>query len=78
MQKNPIIINYIEEQTEDLCLIACKTNGLVLQYIKNQTDVICLEACENNILAFQNIKSKNNNLIIKLYFTNRKNMFKSV
>ena len=34
----------VENQTEEICLVAVKAWGYDLQYVKDQTEEICLEA----------------------------------
>jgi hypothetical protein len=41
------------EQTEELCLIAVKSNANVLQFVTNQTNAICMEAINQYAPAFK-------------------------
>ena len=40
----PFYIQYVKEQTPELCLVAVNHDGWALQYVKEQTPEICLAA----------------------------------
>lgn len=44
MLKNGYTLRDINNQTYEICLIACKQNELVLIFVKTQTDKICIVA----------------------------------
>lgn len=46
-------LQYVKEQTEEICLAAVKQNGLYLRYVSEQTEEICLAAVKQNGLALQ-------------------------
>ena len=58
VKENGLTLEFIEEQTEEMCIMAVKENGLVLQYVKNQTEEICLEAVKQNQEALQYVNKK--------------------
>jgi hypothetical protein len=45
---NPSLIEYIEEQTEEMCIDVVKQKGMLLSYVKNKTYDICYEAVKND------------------------------
>jgi hypothetical protein len=47
-------LQYVKEQTPEICLEAVKRDGSTLRYVKEQTPEICLEAVkeEGNALQF--------------------------
>lgn len=48
-----LALEFITEQTEEMCLIAVKSNGWALQYVEKQTDKICLAAVKQNGCALK-------------------------
>ena len=36
-------LEYVKNQTEEICLKTVKRNGHTLKYVKDQTEQICLE-----------------------------------
>ena len=61
-------LQYVTEQTPEICIEAVKQNGYALQYVKNQTEAICIEAVKQNINALQYVNEaclpKNHILVI--------------
>ena len=53
--KEGLNLQYIEKQTDNLCLIAVKNNGLALFWVENKTNEICYEAVKQNGLAIKYI-----------------------
>lgn len=49
-------LQYVKEQTTELCLEAVKKNGYALEYVKDQTPEVCLEAALENSKALQFVK----------------------
>ena len=47
-------MEYVKEQTPEICLEAVKESGLALQFVKEQTPEICLEAVkqERDVFPF--------------------------
>ena len=42
-------LEYVKNQTEEICLAAVKNNGHALQYVKEQTPkIMCVAAVKNN------------------------------
>jgi hypothetical protein len=46
-------LQYVKEQTPEICMEAVKENGYALQYVKEQTPEICMEAVKENGYALQ-------------------------
>lgn len=55
----------IEEQTEEICLIAVKQDGLALEYVKEQTEEICLEAVRQNGCALPYVKKQTKDICLE-------------
>jgi hypothetical protein len=51
-------LQYVENQSTELCLEVVKQNGLALKYVKEQTDEICLAAVQQNNKALQYVKDQ--------------------
>jgi len=54
----------IQNQTEEMCLLAVKQNGMALQFVKNQTEQICLLAVKQNGMALQFVKNQTNEICL--------------
>ena len=48
VKKNGYALQYVKDQTKDICLEAVKRNGYALRHVKDQTEDICLEAVKRN------------------------------
>ena len=57
-------MNYINNQTEEVCMAAVKQNGFTLQYVENQTEEICLAAVNQNGLALQLVKNQTEDICL--------------
>ena len=51
-------LQYVENQSTELCLEVVKQNGLALKYVKEQTEEICLAAVKQNGMALQYVREK--------------------
>ena len=58
ISKNGMLLKYVKNQTEELCLAAVKQNGIALVYVTNQTETICLGAVKENGIALQYVKDQ--------------------
>ena len=67
-------IDYVKEQTHNLCLIAVGINGLALQYVRNQTPDICMTAVKQNGKALQNVKNQTLDMCIDAVKQDNKNL----
>ena len=52
------VLQYVKEQTPEICLEAVKQSGYALRYVKEQTPEICLEAVKEYGLALQYVKEQ--------------------
>ena len=53
VKQNGSALQYVAEQTEEICLEAVKQDGWTLQYVVEQTEEICLEAVKRDGYALQ-------------------------
>ena len=65
VKKNGIVLQYITQQTPELCLEAVRNNGLALEYVKKQTPEICLEALAQTGRAIVYVKELTEELLLK-------------
>lgn len=52
VNQNPFAIEYIEDQSDELCLCAVNLEGTALYGVRNQNLSICKSAIESNLNAF--------------------------
>jgi hypothetical protein len=50
-------LQYVQYQTDDVCMRAVSINGNALQYVRKQTDIICCAATDNNIAAIIHVRN---------------------
>ena len=48
-----MVLELVENQTEEICKAAVKQNPYALVHVKNQTEAICLEAVQQNGLVLE-------------------------
>ena len=65
VKRNGMILDFIKEQTDEICLEAVKQNGLALQYVKKQTPEICLEAVKNNASTLRYVQQQTNEMCLE-------------
>lgn len=58
MRKRPRMLEFVPEQTPDLCLAAVESDGTALEFVREQTDEICSAALKSNPNAAQYIRKK--------------------
>lgn len=51
-------LQYVVEQTEEICLEAVKQDGFALRYVKEQTYQICLEAVNKSRFALRYVEER--------------------
>lgn len=56
LNHNGYMLEFLKDQTEELCLIAVKSEGDALRYVKKQTAKICQAAVKNDGLALKYVK----------------------
>lgn len=64
-------LQYMHNQTEEVCLRAVKQNGMSLKDVKYQNDEICLAAVKNNGLALQYVKNQTEEICFEAVKENR-------
>lgn len=65
MNRDGILLKYVENQTENICLTAVKNNYEALEYVKNQTEKICFIAIKENINALDLVNIYSDNILIE-------------
>jgi len=58
VKQNGLALEFVKNQTPEICLAAVKQNGLALEFVKNQTRDICLAAVNQEPYALQFIKNQ--------------------
>ncbi len=58
MRKRPRMLEFVPEQTPDLCLAAVESDGSALEFVREQTDEICSAALKSDPAAKQYIRKK--------------------
>ena len=58
VKRNGLKLQYVEEQTPEICIAAVKQNGYALQYVKEQSPELCMEAVKQNGYALQHVKEQ--------------------
>ena len=66
-----MILEYIEDQNEKICLKAVLDNGMALQFVKNQTEKICKTAVRNNGMALQFVKKQTEDICCEALINNK-------
>ena len=62
IQNNGLILEFVKNQTDEICIIAVQQNGNALQYVKKQTDIICKLAVQQNATALAYVENKTNEI----------------
>lgn len=58
-------MQYIENQTEEMCQIAINASGLNLEYVKDQDPEICLAAVKQDGLALRYVENRTPELCLE-------------
>ncbi|MDR1897071.1 MAG: DUF4116 domain-containing protein [Prevotellaceae bacterium] len=58
VKKNGLTLQFIEEQTPEICIEAVKQNGWALNFVKEQTPEICMAAMKQNGWALIHVKKQ--------------------
>jgi len=59
VQQEGYALQYVNNQTDQVCLAAVQENGNALQYVNNQTEELCLSAVQENSYALQYVNNNN-------------------
>lgn len=57
-KENGFALQFIEHQTNEICLAAVQENGMSLEFVKRQTDEICRAAVENTASALKFVQNQ--------------------
>ena len=60
--KNGLVLEFVKNQTDEICKSAVRQNGNALQYVKNQTDAICKLAVQRDALAIVYVENKTDDI----------------
>jgi len=58
VKRNGYALQYVKDQTADVCMEAVKRNGYALQYVKDQTADVCMEAVKQDGEALRYVKDQ--------------------
>ena len=58
VRQDGMALQYVKEQTPEICMEAVKQNGWALEYVEEQTPEICMEAVKQNGLVLQYVKEQ--------------------
>ena len=58
VQREGCALQFVEEQTHEICLAAVQQYGYALQLVKEQTHEICLAAVQQNCYTLEVVKTK--------------------
>lgn len=56
--RNGLNLEYVEEQTEEICEASVTQNGMALKFVMKQTKRICEIAVKNTIRALQYVEER--------------------
>lgn len=65
LNKDGMILEFVDDQTEELCLIAVKQNPMALQFVNEQTFEMCLGAVKQNGSVLQYVKKQTNKICLE-------------
>ena len=51
VKQNGLALQFVKEQTPEICLAAVRRDAIALEYVKEQTPEICTEAVKQNANA---------------------------
>lgn len=62
---NPLALEFVENQTEEMCLEAVSRQPYTIQFVKNRTDKICAKALEKEPLTLRYVKNQNERMCLE-------------
>ena len=74
IKQHKIAIDYVKEQTEEMCLEGVKQNGIALKFVKEQTEEICLEAVKGHALSLRYVKEPTKEIYLEAVKQNGYNL----
>ena len=69
--QNGRALEYVKEQTPEICLAAVTQNGRALKFVKEQTPEICIAAVKQDGLALQFVKEQTPEICLAAVMRNR-------
>ena len=66
-----MVLEYIEDQNEKICIAAVRNNGMALQFVKDQNEKICITAVRNNGMALQFVKRQTEDICCEALINNK-------
>jgi len=70
IHRNPSLLKFIKNQTEDMCLLAVSRSCYVLGYVHNQTDEICMTAVEHNGIVLEDVENQTDEICYAAVLSN--------
>lgn len=61
---DPKALQFIDNQTDKMCISACREDGDLLRFVKNKTYEICVIACESNGRALEYVDNQTEELCL--------------
>ena len=71
VNENGLNLQYVSQQTPELCLSAVKNNGYALKYVKDQTPEICLAAVKHDRYVLEYVKAQTPEICLEASKTGR-------
>lgn len=62
---NGLALEFVKNQTEEICKAAVGNNGFALMFVKEQTESICLAAVRNNGMALKFVKAQTERICLE-------------
>ena len=66
-----MVLEYIEDQNEKICIAAVRNNAMALQFVKEQNEKICITAVRNNGMALQFVKRQTEDICCEALINNK-------
>ena len=63
VKKNGWFLEYVKNQTPEICMAAVKQNGEALEFVQNQTPELCMAAVKQNGLALKYVENQTPEII---------------
>lgn len=63
LDRHPLALKYVINQTDEWCDMAVGKDGLALKHVKNQTRELCMTAIKNNPHALQYVKEQDTEMV---------------
>ena len=70
VEQDGYTLEFVKEQTENICLKAVEKEGFALRFVKEQTEKICLKAVKKHGDVLQFVKKQTENICLKAFEQN--------